>query len=292
MGSATSLINAVTMAFAAGSAAVVAPLADTYGWPLALAVWSIPAVIALIVWSPLAVHEPREADVVATTGLPWRSSTAWLITAFLTANSIVFYSLIAWLPAAYLDQGWSSGSAGLVLGVFNAWQLIGALILTVTLHRWSTDRRLLYALTCLMSAVGLVAVALVPDFWPWAVTSMLGLGLGAGFTLGLIQLAAHAATSMDSARLSALAFFVSFLVAAVGPAGVGTLHEHLGSFDVPFLLLAATILTQLFVAVKLRPERRVDGSDPVAAESPIVDGESPIVTPESPIVTPESLMER
>lgn len=257
VGSATSLINALTMAFAAGSAATVAPLATWVGWPVALAVWAVPAVVALAVWSPLVRRAPERAATQPATGLPWTSSTAWLITAFLTANSIAFYSLVAWLPSVYLDRGWSATTAGFVLGVFNAWQLIGALLLTATLHRWGADRRVLYATTSAMSVVGLTAVALVPGFVPWVVVSVLGLGLGAGFTLGLIQLAAHAVTPMDSARLSAMAFFVSFLVAAAGPAVVGVLHDARGSFTVPFLALAVIIAAQLPIATRLHPDRRV-----------------------------------
>src|SRR5699024_7374114 len=138
--------------------------------------------------------------------LPWRSSTAWLITGYLTANSIMFYVVMAWLPATYVDLGWSPAGAGLLLGAFSAWQLVAALMLTATLHRCRGDRRGLYITAALLSLIGMLVVGLAPGAALWLVIGVVGVGLGGGFTLGLVQLASHVASPLDSARLSAMAF--------------------------------------------------------------------------------------
>lgn len=267
VGGGTSLANVVTMTMAALAAATATPLADRFGWPVALALWALPAAMALIIWIPRmrgsgASSASSSAGTPPTTTrasarLPWRSSTAWLITGYLTANSLMFYALLAWLPATYVDLGWSPTGAGVLLGAFNAWQLLAALVLTATLHRWRGDRRGLYIAAALLSLLGMLGVALVPDRATWLVVAVVGVGLGAGFTLGLVQLAHHVSSALDSARLSAMAFLVSFLLAAVGPALAGLARDTTGSFTPSFLALAAIAAAQVVIATRLHPRRRV-----------------------------------
>src|SRR5690625_5165547 len=189
--------------------------------------------------------------------LPWRSRTAWLITGYLTANSLMFYVVLAWLPAAYLDLGWSPTGAGLLLGAFSTWQLLAALALTAVLHRWRGDRRVLYCSAAGLSVLGMLGVGLVPDAATWLVIAVVGIGLGGGFTLGLVQLASHVASPLDSARLSAMAFLVSFLLAAFGPTLAGLARDATGAFTSSFLALAAIATAQVLIGTRLHPRRRV-----------------------------------
>lgn len=253
---AMSLANAVTMSMAALAAATVAPLAGHLTWPAALAVWALPAAIASFVWAPrMSAAPPARASTPAA--LPWRSGTAWLITGYLTANSLMFYCVLAWLPAVYLDLGWTPTAAGVALGVFSAWQLVIALALSALLPRWHTDRRPLYVIAAGLSGVGMLGVVLVPEVAAWVVIALAGVGLGGGFTLGLVQLAIHVHSTADSARLSAMAFLVSFLAAAVGPALAGLLRDATGTFTPSFLILVGLAAIQVLIGTRLRPERRV-----------------------------------
>ncbi|WP_433469521.1 hypothetical protein [Spirillospora sp. CA-128828] len=58
----------------------------------------------------LAHREP--AAEAATVRLPWRSRAAWLLAAFLSAQSFLAYAYLAWLPPDYQARGWSSEAAG------------------------------------------------------------------------------------------------------------------------------------------------------------------------------------
>lgn len=259
IGGATSLMNAVTMSMAALAAATVAPLAGHLDWPVALAVWAVPAVLAFAIWTPQMAAAPQ-APAAGSSRLPWRSGTAWLITGYLTANSVMFYSLVAWLPAVYLDRGSSGAAAGLMLGVFSAWQLAIALVLSALLRRWHSDRRPLYVIAAALSAFGVLGVVLLPGAGAWLGIGLAGVGLGGGFTLGLVQLAVHAVTALDSVRLSAMVFLVSFLSAAFGPALTGWSRDALGSFTPAFVVLALLAAGQVLIALRLCPQRRV-GAD-------------------------------
>ncbi len=74
------------------------PFEDAFGgWEAALAIWALPALVAAVVWLPLAAraHDPVPAPV----GTPlWREPTAWSIALFMGLQSMAFFSTITWLP--------------------------------------------------------------------------------------------------------------------------------------------------------------------------------------------------
>ena len=89
---------------------------------------------------------------------------------------------------------------------------------------------------------------------PWLWALLLGAGQGAAFALGLVLLVRYAATPRDSARLTAMAFLVSYTVAAIGPAVCGLVEDATGGFSAVWGLLALVMLPQLVVSVRLRPD--------------------------------------
>ena len=76
----------------------------------------------------------------------------------------------------------------------------------------------------------------------------------AAFALGLALLVRYAATPRDSARLTAMAFLVSYTAAAFGPAAMGVVEDVTGSFSLVWALLALVMVPQLILSLRLRPD--------------------------------------
>ena len=86
---------------AAVSPALAVPLRDALGsWQASLASWTVPAALAAVAWIPIARRTRRRPGSTVTERLPWRSRTAWLLAAFMSAQSALAYAYIAWLPPA------------------------------------------------------------------------------------------------------------------------------------------------------------------------------------------------
>ncbi|MDF9714632.1 MFS transporter [Nocardioides sp. ChNu-153] len=273
-GAMTGAYMAAMMTTATLAAALAVPLSGAAGWRAALGVWALPAAVGAV-WWVLRVRGTARPAVAGTRGaavgargarLPWRSPSAWLVTAYLTTSSVMFYSLLAWIAPSYVDRGWGDGAAGLLLAGFSAAQLGAALLVPLAVDRLR-DRRGLYAAAGFVNVVGLAALVVAPGWSPWAVVLLLGFGNGAAFTLGLTQLVEHAATAQDSARLAGMAFLVSYLVAALGPTGIGALHDAAGSWTPPFVLLACVAVAQVVTALGLGPTRRVGAEGTARAGS-------------------------
>ena len=256
-GAATGAYTVAMMLGAAMSATFSAPLATLVGsWRGSLAFWAIPALAAAVVWAIADRHlaarsGPTSGSVRAP--LPWRSRPVWILAGFMSVQSALFYAYIGWLAPASVAQGWTPVAAGALLGVNSFAQLVAALILPALADRIPHFRALL-ASAVSFTIVGAVWLWAQPMLAPWVAVSVLGLGLGAGFALGLTRIVHYAADARASSRLTAVVFLVSYTAAAISPIVVGVLHDATGGFTVPFGLLVVLSLTQLAFVSRLRSD--------------------------------------
>ncbi len=68
-------------------------------------------------WRGHTRHRAANPVVVSVSQAPWRHLTAWLVAAYLTVQSIEFYSTLAWLAPSYTARGWDPTHAGYLLSV-------------------------------------------------------------------------------------------------------------------------------------------------------------------------------
>lgn len=255
-GRATGAWSTALMAGAVLGAAFTVPIAEATGsWQIGLAVWAIPAVIGTIAWAwverPATDELASDRRAPALRDLPWRSPTAWALTAYLTLNSVVFYVTVAWLAPSYAERGWSQADAGYLFGVYTAASVVATLVLAPLSHRMRARRTLLVAIS-VITTVTLLLIGIAPQFAPVIVLAVFGFVLGGGFGIGLLLLAEYANDAAGAARLTAMVFFVVYTIAAVGPVMIGVLLEALDSWPVAYTLLAVLAAAQALTVAPLR----------------------------------------
>lgn len=250
--------GAYTVAMMGGSAIAATfsdPLAALLGsWRESLSAWAIPAAVAAIGWLVAlrllpVQHRPRGA-AARPHRLPWRSRPAWLLALYLTAQSSLAYATIAWLAPAYVERGWTAFAAGSLLGVSTLAQLVSALTLPAMADTVVEFRRLAVG-TVSLTVVGTAWLWLIPMFLPWVAVIVFGLGIGAGFSLGLTRIVHYASDPQASSTLTAMVFLVSYTVAAAFPVLIGVVHDATGGFTAPFGLLVLVAVSQVFLAGRL-----------------------------------------
>ena len=265
-------LSAAVMTMGAGLAAgTTAILAATFGsWPVALALWAVPAVAAAALWLPFARGTRASATERQTAGdgLPWRDGRAWLITLYSAVVFSTFWSVLTWLAPPYRDQGWSSIEAGSLLAVLTAAQIAGSLALSAVVTR-SADRRPWMILSLLVNTAGLAGVALAPLAAPWLWTIVLGLGMGPLFPLALMLPIDYGHDAAAVRRLTVMTSSLAYLLAALGPLAIGWLRGATGSFTIPFLTLALLVAAMLPIVRWFRPAKvHVDGTRGTASTAP------------------------
>jgi CP family cyanate transporter-like MFS transporter len=227
-------------------------------WPGALAAWSLLAAVAVVFWLPLAsqARSSSQPEVLhERTRLPWRSGRAWSVALFFGAESCLFFSSLTWIAPLYVDRGLDEGRAGLLLAVFALVRVPSAFLFPALADR-SGDRRPWLVLTLILATFGFCAAGLVPLATSWAPLAwvvVLGLGVGGLFPLALTLPLDYSADADEAGRLTAMTFFVGYVVAAVGPVAVGALRDATGGYAVPFVALATLSLGMLAVSPLFRP---------------------------------------
>ena len=243
IGQVTGAYSAVLSLGAAVGAAVTVPVADAAGgWRAGLGIWAGLALLAALVWAPHCLDRDRRNAEAPRTSL-WRSPVAWAVTVVFATQSLFAYVVMSWLPSIYADAGFDHGTSGVLLAVSI---LIGVPVYFVvpTIATRSRSQGHLVAGLTAITAIGFVGLWWAPAGGALLWAALIGAG-GAVFPVSLTLFALRTATAEDTAALSAMAQSVGYLFAAAGPFLVGVLHEHSGSWSVPFALLLAVAAVQL-----------------------------------------------
>ncbi|MDN5932967.1 MAG: MFS transporter, partial [Pseudonocardia sp.] len=199
------------------ASALAVPLAVALGgWSLSLAVWAVPAVLAVAVWTPIARRIPVPTRTgAAPAGLPWRDPFTRLTACYLAGTSVMFYGWLTWLSPYYEGQGWSPQQAGLLLAVWSVTQIPAALLapaLAERRRRWRFWSAL--TLACgLAGTLGAMLLPMPPVLGPWIWVVLMGIGVGAGFPLGLAVIAWRTPDGAASAATSGFALGVGYTAA-------------------------------------------------------------------------------
>ena len=243
-----------TTALAVGltSASVLTvPIAQQLGsWRWGLGAWALAALVAALPWLGLLRHDraPESGGRGRLSlGAVARTRLGWGMALFFGFQSLQAYSVFGWFAKVYRDAGFSAGTAGLLLGVITAMSIPLSFWLPAWAARMHSQTWLIVALVALYP-VGYLGLAFWPvqGAWLWAVL----VGIAASvFPVVLTLIGLRARTSEGTAALSGFTQSVGYLIAAVGPFGMGLLYELTGGWTVPLVALTVLCVPQLLAGL-------------------------------------------
>lgn len=225
------------------------------GWPFALASWGVLSIIALVLW--LRVEEPHKVEVSNPEGRaasPWKNRRAWYMLLFFGFQSAMFFSLITWLAPIAIDKGMNVLTAGAVLTVMAAVQLVGNLSLPILLTKFPS--RLLWIFVSLMSgAAGLLLLLFGGAAAAWAAAVFLGVMLGCLFPIALLMPLDENERADDVNSWTAMIQSGGYIISSGMPFLIGILYDQWGDHSITlYLLLSFGALVMLFGILLYRNE--------------------------------------
>lgn len=168
-----------------------------------------------------------------------KSPLTWWITGFFGIQSVLFYSVIAWLPAILTASGASPSAITTCVALFPIVGIPCTLFIPPLAQRMKRQR-LLGAAVGFICVVGVLALFFVDsDTAAIIAVVIVGFALGAPFCLCMYYFGVRTEDPEDSAKLSGISQTFGYLMAALGPACLGLIVDLTGSWFAPLVIMFA-----------------------------------------------------
>ena len=256
----TGLYAIVMNVFGALGSGLSIPIATSgnLGWRGSLVIWGGLALITLIIWLPQLAkkHNAKKNINNQQIGGLFRSSLAWKITVFMGSQSLIFYTLITWLPTILMANGYDIHLAGWGVFIFQFASIPFTFIIPIIEDKMK-NQVLIAFISSLLIIIGLVGLlAGLSDLSIlWII--LLGAGNGSAFSLSMMFFTLRTRDGYEAAELSGMAQSFGYLLAAFGPVMVGGLQDISGSWTLPLTLLAGVSVLMLLMGVASGKNRQV-----------------------------------
>jgi CP family cyanate transporter-like MFS transporter len=248
----TGLYTMALCGSAAAAAAFTVPLEKSLpgGWPLALALWGVPALAAALIWAPQALRKGQNAATArpAMRGL-FRDPLAWKVTLFMGLQSAMAYIVFGWMAPMLRDRGMESATAGFVLSLCVVFQMLACLAAPALAMR-GRDQRWVCLLMLGLAALGFAGCYWLPLPLAWIGGVLNGVGQGGLIAVAMTLIILRSPDIHVAARLSSMAQGVGYILAGFGPLLAGVLRGATGSFMAPTLLFIAFALVAAWSALE------------------------------------------
>ncbi|MFO7824292.1 MAG: MFS transporter [Cyclobacterium sp.] len=232
---------------AAIATAVSVPLATNFGWRGSLLFWTLFLFLALLVWWPQLTLSPKPDNQKQEAGKSvWRSLLGWQVSLFMGVQSLLFFTLITWLPDMMIARGLSATQAGLLASLMQVVGLIGTLFSPVIATRFSQQ-------SGMALAIGLIYILGFSSLFSHEIwlnvlgIGMVGLGMGASLSLAYTLIALRTKNDLYTSGLSGMAQSAGYFLAALGPMLFGIAFDLWQDWNLLiYLMLGASFVFMYF----------------------------------------------
>ncbi len=259
VGKMTSVYTSSMCIFAAVGAGVSVPLASNMGlgWKNALAVWVALTLFTIIIWLPQLKENAKSVSNNQTASLNtskstsiWKNKTAWFVTLFMGIQSLLFYSMVAWLPTIVISKGMTQGFASNMALMYQLVAIPATLVMPTLSDKFRSQKGLV-VVNCCIYIVGMILFLMSSSSLLIVLSLILvSLGMGGSISLSIAFISLRSPNAHRASELSGMSQSAGYLLAAVGPTVMGTINDITKSWFVPVLIFIILIVALLLCGLK------------------------------------------
>lgn len=260
VGIVTALYTVSMNIFGALSSAVSAPIAKATNYNISLAVIGIVTIITLIIWI-IVLQKDKEVEAphpIAMTSSIWQSPLAWQITLFMGGQSVIFYSLINFLPIILKEQHIPVEVTGGYLTVLQ----IAIIIFTFIIPMIAANMAHQVYLGCINGLLFMAGIAgMIYGDVKYMLVYILFIGVALGISFGLVNLFFSLKTEYThtAKQLSGMAQSIGYLFAALSVLIFGVIHDYTHNWSHSLYFLLADALLMLIVGMLAGRKHTIEG---------------------------------
>lgn len=212
-------------------------------------IWSIPAIVAAILWWIIAKEPPiprtnvenqRTHWVNEPSHPVWKNKNIWLVALMLFFNNIHFYTWSGWSPTLMMIKGAPPDLAALIASVRSWASLPIIFLMPWASYKVGLRRPFIWGSSLILAFASWIAIYVsVPLGWPLMV--IVGVTVGGTFSMILalpIEMVPKKAVGMASGMVLSIGYIGGF----VGPWLAGGLLDATGTLDLALVVLMGTAI--------------------------------------------------
>lgn len=256
-----SLIMNVVGALASGVSINIA-LTHHSGWRFASQFWLVVPFVAIFILVTYITlikneyHAESETRNSSSHVSIWKSKLAWAMTFYMGLQSLIPFTLFAWLPDILGDHSFSESISGWLITLMQFGLAISAFITPIIANKMKEQTSLM-AGAGISFLIGLIGVLYIVNLWVALFLFLIGVGAGMAFSSTMILLVIRTSTSEESNKLSGMVQSLGYVLAALGPLSIGVISDVTQSWTVSIILLIVISIIIIILGYIIGPARKI-----------------------------------
>lgn len=244
----TAILSTGMSLFAAIASGISVPLAVDLGlgWRGSLASWALVMGVALLVWIPQlhSHHIGSQANLLPAKNV-WKSRLAWQVTLFMGAQSVMYFTMVTWLPDMLIARGMSPVRAGVAISYMQLISLIGTFFVPNLLIRLREQSTVILVVG-IGYLIGYGALFVQNEALTFAALTIIGIGSGASLSIAYTLISLRSAEDLTTTKLSGMVQSAGYILAALGPLVFGISLDLFDNWNI--LIWFLLVMTVQFIA--------------------------------------------
>lgn len=251
-------------AFASGLSVAIGKWTQL-AWKGSLGIWSMLEFVAILILILELIFIYRgnatiPKDNISSPFKMYRSRLAWQISIFMGLQSVIYYSLVAWLPALLISYGMTEEETGWVLFAFQMSALPFSFLGPVIASKMKDQRKLIYFVSLLLF-VSMILFIVDKIRFAYLAAILIGASNGFAFSMCLLFFSIRTQSVAHAVKLSGMAQSIGYLIAAFGPMIFGGLRKIDSSWDLSLYFIVLIGILILYFGSASSRDLKVENSN-------------------------------
>jgi MFS transporter, CP family, cyanate transporter len=246
--------------FAAIASGVSAPMAIDlgWGWRGSLLFWGVLVMLGIFLWAPQVKNEDRLDSQIANDPLVnvWKSRLAWQVSMFMGVQSLLFFTLISWLPDLMIARGLSAVEAGALVSIMQLVGLIGTFLTPIYAVKFKDQTGMVKGLA-LMYLLGFSSLFFHELWVNYTGLAFVGFSMGSSVSLAYTMIGLRTKIASTTSALSGMAQSSGYYLAALGPILFGIAFDAFRDWNLFIYLMLICTALFLYFGVESARSRQI-----------------------------------